>query len=182
MLPKPKFYRNLAGIIIIIHRMFPGIQNPDASGRIRMHPGRIRDASGIGISSAGVCIWSEDPILASSSARPAAALCDLMRSCVNERLFFATPFFTLLSAGFSATPSSIRTKQAPSSGCRRRGSRIPTTWGICTRRACKLNRARSQLYRSQLLQENMSWKALAEIYPMRSFAPFSKLNFLFENR
>ena len=66
-------------------------------------------------------------LLASSSARPAAALHDLIRSCVNERLFFATPFFALLSAGLSPTPSSIRTKQAPSSGCRRRGSRMPTT-------------------------------------------------------
>ena len=28
---------------------------------------------------------------------------------------------------------------------------------ICTRRAGKLNRARSQLYRSQILQENMRW-------------------------
>ena len=46
------------------------------------------------------------------------------------------------------------------------------TWAICTRRACKLNRARSQLYRSQILQENMRWKALAEIYTMHSFAPF----------
>ena len=26
----------------------------------------------------------------------------------------------------------------------------------------------------------MRWKALAEIYKMHSFAPFSKLNFLFE--
>ena len=32
------------------------------------------------------------------------------------------------------------------------------TWGICTRRAGKLNRARSQLYRSQILQENVRWK------------------------
>ena len=32
------------------------------------------------------------------------------------------------------------------------------------------------------LQVNMRWKALAEIYKMHSFAPFSKLNCLFENR
>ena len=43
---------------------------------------------------------------------------------------------------------------------------------ICTRRAGKLKRARSQLYRSQILQENMRWKALAEIYTTHSFAPF----------
>ena len=46
------------------------------------------------------------------------------------------------------------------------------TWGICTRRAGKLYEARSRLYRSQILQENMHWKALAEIYTMHSYAPF----------
>ena len=46
------------------------------------------------------------------------------------------------------------------------------TWGICTRRAGKLYKARYQLYLSQILQENMRWKALAEIYTMRCFAPF----------
>ena len=46
------------------------------------------------------------------------------------------------------------------------------TWGICNKRAGKLERARSRLYRSQILQENMRWKALAEIYTMHSFAPF----------
>ena len=34
----------------------------------------------------------------------------------------------------------------------------------------KLYRARSRLYRSQILQENMRLKALAEIYTMHSFA------------
>ena len=34
----------------------------------------------------------------------------------------------------------------------------------------KLQRARSRLYRSQILQVNMRWKALAEIYTMHSFA------------
>ena len=46
------------------------------------------------------------------------------------------------------------------------------TWGICTRRAGKLYKARSRLYRSQILQVNTRWKALAEIYTMHSFAPF----------
>ena len=32
------------------------------------------------------------------------------------------------------------------------------TWGICTRRAGKLYRARSRLYRSQILQVNTRWK------------------------
>ena len=46
----------------------------------------------------------------------------------------------------------------------------------------KLYRARSLLYRRQILQENMRWKALAEIYTMHSFAPFSNLNFFVKNR
>ena len=51
-----------------------------------------------------------------------------------------------------------------------------------SRRAGKLERARSRLHRSQILQVNMRWEALAEIYTMHSFAPFSKLKFLFKNR
>ena len=37
----------------------------------------------------------------------------------------------------------------------------------------KIKSARSRLYRSQILQVNTCWKALAEIYTMHSFAPFS---------
>ena len=44
-------------------------------------------------------------------------------------------------------------------------------------RTFELFRARSRLYRSQILQVNTRWKALAEIYTMHSFAPFSNLNF-----
>ena len=40
---------------------------------------------------------------------------------------------------------------------------------ICTRRAGKLYKARSRLYRSQILQVNMRLEALAEIYTMHSF-------------
>ena len=40
----------------------------------------------------------------------------------------------------------------------------------CTARSGKLYRARSRLYRSQILQVNMRLKALAEIYTMHSFA------------
>ena len=47
-----------------------------------------------------------------------------------------------------------------------------STWGICARRAGKLFKARYQLYQGQILQEDMRWKALAEIYTMHSFAPF----------
>ena len=49
----------------------------------------------------------------------------------------------------------------------------PETWAICTRRAGKLHKARSRLYRSQILQVNTrwnrDWKVLAEIYTMHSF-------------
>ena len=40
------------------------------------------------------------------------------------------------------------------------------TLPICTRRAGKLYKAPSRLYRSQMLQVNIRWKALAEIYTM----------------
>ena len=42
----------------------------------------------------------------------------------------------------------------------------------------KLYRARSRLCRSQILQLNMRWKALAEIYTMHSFAQLCNRNFL----
>ena len=48
----------------------------------------------------------------------------------------------------------------------------------CIARSGRLDRARSRLYQSQNLQVNTRWKALAEIYTMHSFAPFSNLNFL----
>ena len=38
-------------------------------------------------------------------------------------------------------------------------------------------RARSRLYPSQILQENMRWKALAEIYTVHSFAQLCNLNY-----
>ena len=56
------------------------------------------------------------------------------------------------------------------------------TWGICTRRAGKLYKARSRLYRRRFLQVNTRWKALAEIYTMHSFAPFFNLKISAKNR
>ena len=41
----------------------------------------------------------------------------------------------------------------------------------------ELQTARYRLYRSQILQEHMRWKALAEIYTMLSFAPLANLSF-----
>ena len=49
-------------------------------------------------------------------------------------------------------------------------------------RTYELIRARSRLYRSQTLQVNTRWKALAEIYTMHSFAPFSMLKNFVKNR
>ena len=43
-------------------------------------------------------------------------------------------------------------------------------------RSGKLDRARSRLYRNQILQVNMRLKALAEIYTMQSFAQLCNLN------
>ena len=44
-------------------------------------------------------------------------------------------------------------------------------------RSGKLDRARSRLYRGQILQVNTRWKALAEIYKMQSFAQLCNLKF-----
>ena len=52
--------------------------------------------------------------------------------------------------------------------CDRR--RRPPPSGTAARGAGKLDRARSRLYRGQILQVNMRLKALAEIYTMHSFA------------
>ena len=49
-------------------------------------------------------------------------------------------------------------------------------------RSDKLYRARSRLYRNQILQENMRWKALPKIYIMHSFAPFFNLKISAKNR
>ena len=46
----------------------------------------------------------------------------------------------------------------------------------------ELRGARSRLYRRRFLQVNTRWKALAEIYTMHSFAPFSNLIFFVKNR
>ena len=46
----------------------------------------------------------------------------------------------------------------------------------------ELFRARSRLYRSQILQVNIRWKALVEIYTKHSFAPFSNLKIFVKNR
>ena len=65
--------------------------------------------------------------------------------------------------------SALRQRRSPE----RRPSRsrlLTRTWGICTRRAGKLDKARSPLYRRQMLQQNMRWKALAEIYQMSMVA------------
>ena len=45
----------------------------------------------------------------------------------------------------------------------------------------KLRGARSRLYRRRFLQVNTRWKALAEIYTMHSFAPFSNLKIFVKN-
>ena len=54
------------------------------------------------------------------------------------------------------------------------------TWGICTRRAGKLERARSRLYRSQILQVNMRLKALQLFFELLFSECFLlSLNYLF---
>ena len=76
-------------------------------------------------------------------------------------------------------PTQAETTPAPpgASGC----PGASATWGIGTRRAGKLCKAHSRRYRSQILQVKTRWKALAEIYTMHSFAPFSNLNVFVKN-
>ena len=62
--------------------------------------------------------------------------------------------------------------------CRRRSRSAGVSCGPATARSGKLDRARSRLYRGQILQQNMRLKALAEIYTMHSFAQLCNLNFL----
>ena len=55
----------------------------------------------------------------------------------------------------------------------RGGDRGPVRVRLGPRRVAgcgKLYRARSRLYRNEILQVNTRWKALAEIYTMQSFA------------
>ena len=51
-----------------------------------------------------------------------------------------------------------------------RGVRLGESRGRSPPKASKLDRARSRLYRGQILQVNMRLKALVEIYTMHSFA------------
>ena len=76
-------------------------------------------------------------------------------------------------SGVTATLATCLASTIISSILQRVTKRMTRTWGICTRRAGKLYKARSRLHRSQLLQVNTRWKALAEIYTIHSFAPFS---------
>ena len=55
------------------------------------------------------------------------------------------------------------------------------TTGICTRRAGKLCKAHSRMYRSQFLQPNIRWKAQAEIDTVHSVLQFSNLKTFVEN-
>ena len=46
----------------------------------------------------------------------------------------------------------------------------------------ELQTARYRLYRSQILQQNMRWKALTEIYTMHSFAPVTNLKIFVKSK
>ena len=59
---------------------------------------------------------------------------------------------------------------APAARAPRAAAAVPRARYYCS--VGQLDRARSRLYRGQILQQNMRWKALAEIYTMHSFAPF----------
>ena len=77
-----------------------------------------------------------------------------------------------------------------SEGCTLRGATAPRAHarpyrppraGCCIARSGKLDRARSRLYRGQMLEVNMRLKALAEIYTIHSVLHLSNINFLWKN-
>ena len=76
-----------------------------------------------------------------------------------------------------------RTSRVQSAGLRPegQGARSRTAaqpWSPGSSYPAELCRARSRLYRSQILQENMRLKALGKIYTMHSFAQLCNHNFL----
>ena len=102
-------------------------------------------------------------------------------------------------SGIGSTPSlshlSARTSLQRQTGLQIRALKFQRSRQKFPRaRTCELHRARSRRNRSQILQVNTRWKALAEIYTMYSFdllctvlesnpfAPFSNLNFFVKNR
>ena len=83
-------------------------------------------------------------------------------------LAFVTVQNILLASGATARRYAFR--QEPQDDERLRDERDNRCTPSLLAGSGKLQRARSRLYRSQILQVNMRWKALAEIYTMHSFA------------
>ena len=67
------------------------------------------------------------------------------------------------------------------SGLQIRGSKFRSSSSKFRELELQNFRVRSRLYRSQILQVNTRWKALAEIYTMHSFAPFSNRKIFVKN-
>ena len=65
-------------------------------------------------------------------------------------------FYVWFMISSSCNPSFAQTE--------RMKKEITKTWGICTRIAGKLYKARSRLHRSRILQVNTRWEALGETY------------------
>ena len=77
----------------------------------------------------------------------------------------------LLASGYR--PRLYSCRPAPrQSGLQIRGSKFRSSSSKFRELELQNFTARSQLYRSQILQVNTRWKALAEIYTMHYFAPF----------
>ena len=76
--------------------------------RMQQLSGAFTELSGIGTSSAGVCIWPIDPRLASSCARPAAVLRDLWRARRRENMVLSPH-----QHGCQADGNKMHEKEAP---------------------------------------------------------------------
>ena len=123
---------------------FAGIQNPDASGRIRTHP----DASGIGTSSAESSAFGPSTYtLEVSAGKPQLAACLAGRKCVRRPL--------------SATLPASSCASSTDGGFVKRSTR---STGSCQCLAnFRQNVARFRLYRHRFLQENTRFAAFFKI-------------------
>ena len=95
----------------------------------------------------------------------------------RRRIFCAYLLYYIYDIYTTWTTTFPSSRGTPSLG---RGSK-PRLWARFETRKRHNNtlfRARSLLYRRQILQVNMRWKALAEIYTMDSFAPFPPVKYL----
>ena len=122
--------------------------------------------------------------LAIWQCRKSAKICQTWRGSFSagSRLNFATKYATCSSCRKLPAPPAFAPLRVEKFSKRsaKKSTASPKFQQILTE-TCNLAGARSRLYRSQILQVNMRWKALAEIYAMPAFAPWKCMD-SFEKR